>query len=123
MKTPSAAKIQLYMLCAEYTRRFQTILAQLPWQVVFSNARGDDIKNAGERERVGGLLHAYFDLCAEQLFLFEAGMIPAPVWAQWKLGMAGMFKLPAVGDAWSRVSEVVRYNDLKALLQSMTGTS
>lgn len=115
-RIPSSEKTLAYLLCAEYTKRYQDILFRLP-SAVFQ--RGTTIEQGSSRfSDMEGPLRAYIDLCAEELFVHEAGVIPENVWVNWAAGIRAMFNVPAIKGLWAKVCDELRYVDLKRFLAS-----
>lgn len=113
---PNIRTVLLHMLCSEYTKRYQQILLQCPWKIFGS--RSDINLNAEDRDRIGGALLAYFDLCAEQVFLRQQGIIPTEVWTNWETGMRRNFARPLIAQQWKMAQEEAGYADLKAFLEA-----
>lgn len=47
-------------------------------------------------------LFAYFDLCAEEYYLFRQDMIPSEVWASWLGGMRVYYYNPRIRGIWDK---------------------
>lgn len=111
---PPIEKTLSYLLCAEYTKRYQEILFKLPAAVFTRGATKD--QGTKPFTEIEGPLRAYIDLCAEELFVHDAGMIPENVWANWEAGIRAVFEIPAIKELWARVCDESRYGDLKTFL-------
>ncbi len=86
---------------SEYTKRYQDIILQFPQDI---NRRGfvlTDREDYGQRIR---RMHAYFDLCFEQWYLYRKRLINAKVWRPWKEGMTTAMSRKVFQQAW----EIVR---------------
>ena len=47
-------------------------------------------------------LFAYFDLCAEEYYLFRQDMIPPEVWTSWLGGMRAYYYNPRIRGVWDK---------------------
>lgn len=84
-------KLQMF---AEYTRRYQDIIINMPDEVYAGTIKMSDIK--AER-----YMRLYFDLCSEEYHLWRNGQIPEDVWKQWKEGMQTATNQRHYKDAWN----------------------
>lgn len=107
-------KLVNYLLCAQYSKRYQDILLQLPLPVL----RGQEHADHMQRDKIAGALHAYVDLCAEQEFMHRAGAIPEEVWTNWREGIIHNFTLAGIRKVWEEVGKAQRYDGLRKLLES-----
>lgn len=48
--------------------------------------------------------YRYFDLCNQQVFLWQAGRVSDKTWAFWRDGISSNLKRPAFASAWSEVA-------------------
>ena len=92
-------RIQQYRLAAEYTARYQQIVMKLPPRLLFLEA-DVEFQDFLADDSVSSVIHAYIDLCAEQLQLYKCGVIPEEIWENWKEGILRGFRLPAVRSIW-----------------------
>ena len=84
-------------LFAEYTRRYQDIMARMPASVYSGQF---DTKIA----EVVGFMRLYFDLCSEEYWLNEEKMIPERTWSIWVEGMQTTMNQEPFKKAWDRLS-------------------
>lgn len=91
-----------YLLAAEYTKRYQEIITQIPSEILYG---GPDVP-----EEIDGVLHAYIDLCAEEYAIRD--QVPAEVWDNWSEGIVNGFKKPAVQKVWNSFFKANAYEDL-----------
>ena len=99
---------QQYQLAAQYTKRYQDIIIRVPAQTLSGQPSSPDIE---------GVLHAYVDLCAEELSLHESGQIPDPIWQNWKEGIIAGNRLPAVNVLWQHHFATGPYESLRKFLE------
>ena len=91
---------QLQMF-AEYTRRYQEIILNMPDDIYSGEARVD--------ERTKRYMSLYFDLCSEEYHLWKEGGIPDNVWNIWLEGMQIACKQRIYKNSWDAIKGV--YND------------
>lgn len=86
-------------LFAEYTRRYQDIILNLPENI---HLQDFDFKKltAEERSKTLKYIRVYFDLCSEEYDLFKSGCVEKRVWENWKEGIEFAFSRPAFREAW-----------------------
>ena len=49
-------------------------------------------------------MYHYFDLCNEQVFLYNARRVSKKTWAFWKDGISSNLRRPAFARAWSEIA-------------------
>jgi len=84
---------------ADYTKRYQEILLNLPYEINSPDFDFTSLK-AGKRERTLRYIQAYFDLCSEEYYLNKAGKIDKKVWLEWEEGIRYTFSKQAYKKAW-----------------------
>ena len=84
------------LLFAEYTRRYQEIMIQMPDSVFNGQAEASD-------PGVTKYMLLYFDLCSEEFHLRSQGFIPDDVWNNWVEGMRLTVRDQTYHDAWQRL--------------------
>lgn len=84
---------------AEYTRRYQEIMSDLPSDIL-SEAIDLESLDQQVREKILRTMRAYFDMCSEEYYLFEQRILKKEVWDLWELGMRDGFRRPAFRQAW-----------------------
>lgn len=85
------------LLFAEYTRRYQEIMIQMPDSVFEGTAVAS---NSG----VAKYMILYFDLCSEEFHLRSQGFIPDDVWNKWVEGMRLTVKSQIYYTSWQRLA-------------------
>lgn len=86
-ETQKQAKRQYeFQFFAEYTRRYQDIILHMP----------DNDKDPRWLKYV----QLYFDLCSEEFYLHEEGLISNRVWQLWVEGMQDILKRESFRNAW-----------------------
>lgn len=85
-----------------YTQRYQEIFLNLPVGVESSDfsLNGCEPK---EKNEILRWMRAYYDLCSEEFYLNEEGLIDRKVWKLWDKGTKDLLKKPAFIDAWKLV--------------------
>ncbi len=102
------ARLQIF---AEYTKRYQEIILHLPEGI---NDMTFSLKKLKENDRekydrTMRYMRVYYDLCSEEYFLNEQGMIENFVWNEWKKGMTYTFNRPAFKEAWGIINTETGY--------------
>jgi hypothetical protein len=86
-------------LFADYTKRYQDIMLNLPLTVTEDSFDFDQLDEV-ERDKTLRYMRAYFDLCSEELYLSISGDIEPRTWTEWEKGIKATFKFKAFRDAW-----------------------
>lgn len=85
------------LLFAEYTRRYQEIMIQMPDSILNGSAMSSD-------PCVAKYMLLYFDLCSEEFHLRQQGFIPDDVWNNWVEGMRLTVKSRIYYTSWQRLA-------------------
>ena len=85
---------QMYI---EYTRRYQDILKALPFGCFDPDGLTKDSTLTSEQRST---VHAYIDMCSEEVKLRLRGKIEAHVWKDWEDGIRLGVKSPLVQEIW-----------------------
>ena len=85
-------EISQFTFFAEYTKRYQEIVTNLPEDM-------NDV-NVLEDEDTRRYLRVYFDLCSEEYFLYTKKQISEEVWDEWKDGIKTTFRKEAILEYW-----------------------
>lgn len=94
---------------SEYTKRYQDILLNLPLDIYHNDFSfselPEDVRNITLK-----YMRAYFDLCSEELDLYNAKHIHERIWVNWKEGIEASFSKKAFIDAWDIIKlETIYY--------------
>jgi hypothetical protein len=110
-------EVEKYRLTAECTAKYQQIVMRLPPGLLL---QGDSLTKEewGQGSTTVATLHAYVDLCAEELRLWRAGQIPAEIWQSWEEGICAGFRHPAVAALWENFFREGPYDELREFLKS-----
>jgi hypothetical protein len=84
---------------ASYTDRYQKIMLNLPIAIESQNFDLNAL-NTDQKEQTLRWLRAYFDLCSEEYYLRENGLVADKVWKLWKAGMSASIRKPAYRQGW-----------------------
>jgi len=106
-----------YILASQYTARYQNIVKDVPPGLLL---QGDNLTQEEWKKgsSVVATLHAYVDLCAEELQVANAGQIPEGVWQNWKEGILAGFRIPAVQTLWKEFFQRGPYEELRKFLNA-----
>jgi hypothetical protein len=91
---------------AEYTRRYQELLAKVPAELLAGEDRPGILEQ--HRDKLS-LLRAYFDLCFEEYYLHSTGFIEEDLWALWRGGMEYAFARPFISRGWWMIKTSIQY--------------
>jgi hypothetical protein len=88
---------------SEYTMRYSEIIRDLPDAA--SNEKLSALEEASQEEknRIMGLMRAYFDLCSEEYYLNKMGRIDQETWSRWERGLFYTVRLATFVDAWESI--------------------
>lgn len=81
---------------AEYTKRYQDVILSMPDSVLMGIA---DIKTDVLKH-----LQLYFDLCSEEYYLWQQGIVPCHIWQLWSEGMQITMQNPVFRKSWDKLS-------------------
>lgn len=110
---------QRFHLAAQYTARYQQLLLSMSRYIIDGDpttkgSKGIEVKV--DRDKDLGVIHAYIDLCAEELAVHE--QVPAIVWANWQQGIVQGFRKPAIQEIWRDLQNESMYDDLRDFLEA-----
>lgn len=115
------AQLRVFLACTE---RFDKIMEAFPpelrSQEVTDLTDVDIAQQEGKRGWVSAAIR-YFNLCSEEYYLFESGLVPSDVWANWQENMRRMLQIPLVSRAWDRSKK--QYIDSFAVFFDALGAS
>ena len=84
---------------AEYTKRYQEIMWQLPSDIFNDDFDLKKLANE-EQEKIKKNILIYFDLCSEEFYLHENEKIDHDVWKEWEEGIKFNMRKPAFNEIW-----------------------
>lgn len=90
---------------SEYTRRYQEIFLQIP--EVFDEQA--DLASLKQTTKPIAHLRAYFDLCFEEYYLYQQGLVDKSTWSIWEGGMRRAFSRPIIQQAWQLIKASSQY--------------
>lgn len=93
----SDRKQRSLMMFAEYTRRYQDIIMQMPDNV--------HLGTAGVDSRTLKYMSLYFDLCSEEYHLWRTGVVPQYIWTLWKDGMRITMRKEIYRQSWEALKQ------------------
>ena len=89
------------MFFAEYTKRYQEIIINMPDNVFAGTAPINDTTLK--------YMRLYYDLCSEEFHLYNEGLVPKDVWDNWVEGMRITTNLQLYRQCWDRLKG--QYNE------------
>jgi len=103
--TISSFKKQMQLtFFADYTKRYQEIIINLPENINDREFNYDDLDTKTKNKTLK-YMRAYFDLCSEEYHLWVNGNIDKDVWKEWKSGIESSFKISAFNEAWNIINK------------------
>jgi hypothetical protein len=75
------------------------------------------------KESVASTIHAYIDLCAEELRVYKAGQIPDELWKNWEQGIQAGMRLPVIKTLFENFFTHGPYEELRKYLKAMARDS
>lgn len=87
---------------SDYTKRYQEIILRFPENI---NEASFVLSSHPKSTRTMRYMRAYFDLCFEEWYLNQRGLIDKEIWKVWKGGMEAALSKPAFGQAWGKIKQ------------------
>ena len=98
--TISSFKKQLQLnFFADYTKRYQEIILNLPENINDENFKLESLEKS-VKDKTLRYMRAYFDLCSEEYYLWKKKNIDDDTWKEWETGIRFAFSKPAFQQAW-----------------------
>lgn len=91
------------------TNEYRRIMEKLPLEALI----GEELSEDNYLNSID-YFYQYFDLCNNQIFLYNNGRISKPTWAFWREGIQSNLSKPAFSKAWNILSQRTQ-NDLSEL--------
>ena len=88
---------------ADYTKRYQEILLNLPEQLYLPGSSLDQLSDS-DKSRALRYLRAYFDLCSEELYWWKKGKVDTATWENWKEGIESALCKKPFREAWQLIA-------------------
>lgn len=89
-------RLQFY---AFFWKKWDRILEALPHGIF----EPDFDASAQDRETLMVTLRSYFDLCAQEYFMYTEGVIEESIWANWRRGLISCMSLPIFQEAYAQL--------------------
>ncbi len=83
----------------DYTKRYSEIVQKLPDNINYDSFKLKD-ENDTKKDKIMRLGRAYFDLCAEEYYLYSKKKIDDDTWKLWYKGIKYTFKLKGFKEIW-----------------------
>lgn len=90
-------KLHKLTIFSEYTKRYNDIMLHMPEEIF-----AQETKLTKETHKYARL---YFNLCSEEFYLKEHGLIDAEIWNNWNDGIITRMKSPVVQAEWNTFRE------------------
>ena len=102
---------------AEYTKRYQEIILNLPETINQANFSFEELTE-DIRAKTLRYMRAYFDLCSEEYFLWKSKHIDDKVWKEWDSGIKYALSKKAFRDGWARIQlDTIYYEDFSVYVK------
>ena len=90
-------QLQFY---AYFWKKYDRILESLPISIFDENFRLED---ANDPDALMVSLRSYFDLCTQEFFMHQQGLIEEVIWENWSRGLLACMELEVFKQAYSRL--------------------
>lgn len=105
-----AERLQFY---AFFWKKWDRILEALPNGIFEPDF---DLSKREDADAIMVTLRSYFDLCAQEFFMYEEGVIEESIWANWRRGLLSCMTLPVFRDAYGNLKVEMSYPEFHAWL-------
>lgn len=102
---------------SDYTKRYQEIALHFPEDI---NESSFLLEGRSDYASTMRYMRAYFDLCFEEWYLQDQGLLDNRLWRIWEGGMATAMSKPAFRQAWAKISKDSDYGVVFATHLSMS---
>ena len=96
-------QLQFY---AYFWQKWDRVLESLPYGVF---EMGFEPESDEDKKALMVTLRSYFDLCAQEFFMHEQGVIEEAIWQNWARGLTGCMRLPIFKEAYTELNVSVSY--------------
>ena len=70
-----------------------------------------DGDEAEDKEALMVNMRSYFNLCAQEYFMYRQGVIEEEIWHNWEVGLIHCMKLPAFREAYFKLNAMSAYRE------------
>jgi hypothetical protein len=108
------------------TARYHGLVSALPVWAFFDAELTKDQKDHISGGAILSEFYRYFDLCNEQVYLYQHGRIDEVTWEEWRQGIAGNLCRPSFVWAWEeliRPNVSADFDELRALYSEIRGAA
>lgn len=103
-----------------YTQRYQSIKLHLP---LFVDSEGFELEENNEKDEVLKWFGAYYDMCSEEFFLNESGLVSRKVWSLWHQGITRTVTKPTFKVAWNKLEKNYDAPEFKNFINKIQSSS
>ena len=107
----TANKQYQYQFFAEYTKRYQDLILQMPDDLDISSINCKDVDK---------FMRLYFDLCSEEFYLRSKGVIDNKVWELWEDGIRTTMRKPKYKTAWKLLGSYYDDENFSHFMNNLT---
>jgi hypothetical protein len=108
---------------AEYTKRYQEIILNLPESINEKNFDFDKLSDE-ERNHTLRYMRVYFDLCSEEYYLWKSGHIDDRTWQEWESGIKYAFSKTSFREGWKRIRmDTIYYKEFSSFVNGQINES
>lgn len=98
-----AERLQFY---AFFWKKWDRILESLPHGIFEPDF---DVSAREDGDAIMVTLRSYFDLCAQEFFMSQEGVIEDSIWTNWKRGLISCMSLPVFREAYANLKVDMSY--------------
>ena len=110
-------RLQFY---AYFWNRFDRLLDAFPLRVFEQDFTLDE---AEDEETLMVNMRSYFNLCAQEYFMYRQGVIEEEIWHNWEVGLIHCMSLPAFREAYFKLNAMSAYREFHDWLSTKVDLS
>ena len=110
-------RLQFY---AYFWNRFDRLLDAFPLRVFEPDFTLDE---AEDKEALMVNMRSYFNLCAQEYFMYRQGVIEEEIWHNWEVGLIHCMNLPAFREAYFKLNAMSAYREFHDWLSTKVDLS
>ena len=110
-------RLQFY---AYFWNRFDRLLDAFPLRVFEPDFTLDE---AEDEEALMVNMRSYFNLCAQEYFMYRQGVIEEEIWHNWEVGLIHCMSLPAFREAYFKLNAMSAYREFHDWLSTKVDLS
>ena len=119
----TSEQLNAFLAC---TQRFEQIMVEFPTEIRSGDVAGYEkyleTKRLESSKDLTATAIRYFNLCSEELFLAQQGVISQDVWRVWSVSIRNMLRTKWLRDRWTELrDEYSSYPDFCQFIEGLIG--